>query len=114
MGSLGGDSGLIASSGYVPFSPSADGRWLLVSELSGSDPAARVFLLHDLHMNETRIIAEGETVMPAQFPTYDWSDNGRWLVIAGDGFFRLIAPAAEYEQVVPHDFDTCSFVRWSN
>jgi hypothetical protein len=113
-GSLGGDLGLITSSGYMPFSPSPDGRWLLVSELSGFDPVGRAFLLHDLQANETRIIAEGETVMPGQFPSYDWSDDGRWLVIAGHDVFRLIAPAEEYEQIVPHDFDACPFVRWSN
>lgn len=113
-GSPGGDIGQLAPSGYLPFSASPDGRWLLISELSGTDPATRTFLLHDLQDNETRIISEGETVLPAQFPSYDWSDDGRWLVIAGDKFFRLMAPEYEYEQLVPHDFDYCGYARWSD
>jgi hypothetical protein len=113
-GSPGGDIGQVTQTGYLPFSPSPDGRWLMVSELTGYDSATRTFLLHDLHLNQTEIISEGDPVFPAQFPSYDWSDDGRWLVITGDGFFRLIAPEYDYEQLVPHDFDYCTFTRWSD
>ncbi len=114
VGSPSIDAYQVTPSGYLPFSPSADGRWLLISELTGYDTATRSYLLHDLQQNKTMIISENVPVFPAQFPTYDWSDDGRWLVVAGDGFLRLLAPEFGYEQLLAHDFDSCFFIRWSD
>jgi hypothetical protein len=86
----------------------------LITELAGYDSARRTSLIHDLLHNETQIISNGDPVFPAQFPSFDWSDDGRWLVITGDGFLRLINPEHDHEQLLPHDFDFCTLTRWSD
>jgi hypothetical protein len=74
----------------------------------------RSFLLHDLWQNQTESIAAGEPVLPAQSPSFDWSDDGRWLALAAGGFLRLLAPEYAYEQLVPHAFDYCILIRWGD
>ncbi len=113
-GAPGGEPGQITPAGYPPFYPSPDGRWLLITELIGHEPVTRSYLLHDLQHNQTDIISSGESVLPAQFPSLDWSDDGRWLAVAADGFFRIFAPEYGYEQLVPHEFDYCVLTRWTD
>ena len=113
-GAPGGEPSQITPAGYPPFYPSPDGRWLVITELIGHDPVTRSFLLHDLQQNQTATISSGDFVLPAQFPSLDWSANGRWLAIAAEGSFRLLAPKYGYEQLLPHDFDYCVLTRWSD
>jgi len=86
----------------------------LIRELTGDDSETWRFFVHDLNRNQTNIVSDSYPVFPARFPSYDWSADGQWLVIADDSFFRLIAPEQDYEQLITHDFDYCIYIKWSD
>jgi hypothetical protein len=45
---------------------------------------------------------------------HDWSQDGRWLLFIMDNALRLTAPGQAYDQIIPHNFDSCSEAAWIN
>jgi hypothetical protein len=45
---------------------------------------------------------------------HDWSQDGRWLLVSGQSFIRLIAPGYDYDQEIHHDIDACHEALWIN
>jgi hypothetical protein len=44
----------------------------------------------------------------------DWSADGNWLVQLYEQYLLLMAPAYNYEQIIPGDFASCGNVIWVN
>ncbi|MCA9874440.1 MAG: hypothetical protein KC441_12315 [Anaerolineales bacterium] len=109
-GTPNGNPAWLTPLGNPPFQVSPDGRWLILSKLRDT----WTFTLHDLAQNESQLLTTHYPPYPMRFPYYDWSGDGRWLVIADDGFLRLLAPDYDYERLIPYDFDACLFAAWSN
>ena len=103
---------LITSSGIPPVSFSPDGRWLVAALLTTPPDDTWQIHLHDIPANQTQTITTSSPRYPANSPFFDWSDDGQWLVLVDDGFFKLIAPAVSYERIILHDFDACYFTAW--
>ncbi|MCP4423250.1 MAG: hypothetical protein GY803_02030 [Chloroflexi bacterium] len=103
---------LLTPSGIPPISFSSDGRYLVAAHLT--DPPNDIWRihLHDIVANQTQIVTVGSPHYPSNTPFYDWSQDGQWLVAVDDGFFKLVAPAANYERLILHDFDACHFTAW--
>jgi hypothetical protein len=112
-GAPGGTPVLLTPTGYPPFLVSPDGRWLALSVLNSYDNRTWTFHLHDLENNQTKTLPDSFPIVPGRFPFLDWSADGQWLVVADDRFFRLIAPAHDYERLVPHDYDRCFYTVWN-
>jgi hypothetical protein len=45
---------------------------------------------------------------------HDWSQDGRWLLFIMDKALRLTAVGSAYDQIIPHNFDSCSEAAWIN
>lgn len=104
----------LTSGGIPPVSFSPDGRWLAAALLTPPPDDTWQIYLHDIPANQTQTIATGSPRYPANSPFFDWSGDGQWLALVDDGFFKLIAPAANYERIILHDFDACYFTAWVN
>ncbi|MCA9990690.1 MAG: hypothetical protein KDE29_06765, partial [Anaerolineales bacterium] len=121
---LRGHPALLTPTGYPPFDISPDGRWLLATMLHNpageatayvaTDPAGWTFFLHDLDQGATHQFTAGYPLYPGQYPYYDWSADGRWLLIGDDGYLRLVAPAYDYQRLLPHPYANCLFTAWLN
>lgn len=105
---------LLTPGGVPPVSFSPNGRWLLAAQLSNPPDDTWQIYLHDILANQTQTISSSSPRYPANAPFFDWSIDGEWLVLVDDGFFKLIAPAANYERIILHDFETCYFTAWIN
>ena len=103
---------LLTPAGYPPFRLSPDGRWLLVTLLESATPTTWSFRLYDLQEQRALALSAYYPAYPSQFPFYDWTADGRWLVVVEDGFLRLIAPAEDYQKLVTHRLDDCLYVAW--
>lgn len=100
--------------GSPPFNVSADGRWLVAVRFT--DVVTNAWALHliDLAGGASRVINTNHPPYPAQFPFFDWSADGRWLVVVDDGYLRLVAPDYDHERVVAHEYRSCSSTAWLN
>lgn len=107
-----GDPSTLTPTGFPPFSVTPDGRWLTAVRFADPVTNRWVMALHDNVRSETRIITLNYPAYPAPFPFYDWSKDGRWLLIVDNGFFRLIAPEYDYERIATHDFAACRYPAW--
>jgi hypothetical protein len=107
-----GYPGQAAARGNVPFVFSPDGRYLSLSRLE--DPERNLWRLyvHDLEANETKTFAARYPLYTFRYPFYDWSADGKWLILVDDGYLRLIAPAYDYNRLILHDLHRCSHVAW--
>lgn len=105
---------LLTPAGYPPFRLSPDGRWLLVTLLASPSPTTWSFQLYDLQEGETLSLNAYYPAYPSKFAFYDWTPDGRWLVIVEDGYLRLIAPGHGYQKLVSHRLDDCLYVAWVN
>jgi hypothetical protein len=43
---------------------------------------------------------------------YDWSGDGRWLLLSETNALRLIAPGAQYDQLIPYNLGGCYDAAW--
>lgn len=107
-----GYSAQLTPAGYSPFRLSPDGRWLMVTYLVNRNPTEWAFELFDLREEEDQQLAVSYPHYPARFPFYDWTPDGRWLVIVEDGYLRLVAPGSQYERLTPYHFDACYYAAW--
>lgn len=111
---LRGLPGTLTPTGYPPFSFSPDGRWLMVSAAAEPATAGWTVYLFDLQTGLQRAYDVRYPPYPAKYPFAAWSANGEWLAILEDGYLRLIAPAYDYERLVPHPYEACLFAAWVN
>lgn len=113
-GTQGGVPGLFTPTGSPPFLVSPDGRWLAMTELKGQGSETWTILVHDLQTGISSEVSDSVPAMPGNFPLLDWSNNGRWLLVADRNYLHLIAPEYEYQEFVAHDFDACSHIVWAD
>jgi hypothetical protein len=111
---LRGLPGALTPTGYPPFSFSPDGRWLTVSAAAEPATAGWTVHLYDLQTGVRREYDVHYPAYPAKYPFTAWSANGEWLTIVEDGYLRFVAPAYDYERLVPHPYDACLFAAWVN
>ncbi|MFQ5398442.1 MAG: TolB family protein [Anaerolineae bacterium] len=90
----------------LTFSP--DGRWLTVKSFAPTGTTWQLTLLDTL-TDEQRLLT---TDYPFAFPGFDWSADGRWLLLVGDGYLHLYAPAQEAHRLIVHEYDRCNFAAW--
>lgn len=107
-----GDPGTFTPTGSPPFTISSDGRWLAVVRFANPHTNAWEISLIDLDTGLANTLNTYYPPYPAQYPFLDWSADNQWLVLVDDGFLRLIAPAYDYERVVPHEYRDCSYTGW--
>ncbi len=100
--------------GSPPFTLSEDGRWLMAVRFTDPTSNSWEVNLVDLTTGEIQVIKTNHPPYPAQFPFFDWSADGQWLVVVDDGYVRLLAPAYGYERVIPHEFGSCRYTGWVN
>ncbi len=104
----------LTPSGAPPISFSENGRWLVTAQLPNPPNDIWNISLYDITANQTQIINVRSPQYQANAPFFDWSRDGQWLVVVDDGFFRLIAPAVNYERLILHEFEECYFTAWVN
>ena len=109
-----GDPATYTPTGSPAFTFSSDGRWLMTVRF-----VDRIFNTWELNLvelasGETKTITTNYPPYPAQYPYFDWSADGQWLALMDEGYLRLIAPAHNYEQIVPYDFRNCTYSGWIN
>lgn len=100
--------------GAPPISFSGNGRWLVTAQLPNPPDDIWQIVLYDITAGQTQIVNVSSPRYPANSPFFDWSQDGQWLVTVDDGFFRLIAPAVNYERLILHEFEDCYFTTWVN
>ena len=102
------------------FSP--DGRFLIMTGIMAEssrdiapEPDNRI-ILYDLEANRVQMQAlPGSTLFFSPMNLYDWSADGQWLAIVLDSqALALVAPAYDYQFLIPHDLGDCSNVAWLN
>lgn len=109
-----GDQSTLTPTGYPPFVLTPDGRWLTVVRFA--DPVTNTWelYLHNVARQETKVITLNYPAYPAPFPFYDWSADGKWLLLIDDGFLRLVAPDYDYERIITHEYVACRYPAWVN
>jgi hypothetical protein len=101
------------SSLTFPFQIIQNGQLLAVQTFSSSAPTG---LLTLIPLNPAEKTADSPIDTYSVSPTSygDWSQDGRWLLIAGQDSFRLIAPGHNYDQTITHDLGACTDAAWIN
>lgn len=107
-----GDPSLLLPTGYPPFAISPGGRWLVVVQFVDPITDTWRLFLHDTRSGATQQLDVTYPAYPARFPFYDWSEDGQWIVLVDRGYLRLVAPAYDYERIVPHDLTECRYPAW--
>jgi hypothetical protein len=96
----------------ISFSP--DGRWLSMDEF---DYPRSIWSIHLYDVNggdaKTFTFALPTNSLHA-FPTYGWSEDGRWLAVLSDGILHLVAPDHDYQRSALPDSPGCIFATWVN
>ena len=81
------------------------------------DPTRSIWSIHmyDVKRGDTQTFT---FALPANslyaFPTYGWSEDGRWLAILNDGILHLVAPDHDYQRSALPDSPGCIFAAWVN
>jgi hypothetical protein len=84
-----------------------NGRYLATVTRADNAPA---YFVYDLE-RERPLTYE---LPPANYPQIDWSADGQWLALPGDGVLRLIAPGSRFERPLFHGIDSCGTAVWVN
>jgi len=71
----------------------------------------RQLTLLDTLTDKQRVLT---TDYPFAFPGFDWSADGRWLLLVGDGYLHLYAPAQEAHRLIVHEYARCNFAAWED
>ncbi|MCB9422923.1 MAG: hypothetical protein H6667_24195 [Ardenticatenaceae bacterium] len=107
----------LGESHSLGFSP--DGRFLVVT---GTEDGQQLFyetrndlFLYDLDTDQVKMFAGTRPGGFTPANTYDWSADGRWLIIVQENqTMTLAAPAYDYEQFIPNSLGNCTNVVWLN
>lgn len=113
---------LLLQAGYTPnhslgFSP--DGRWLtftgLDSDALGPGVPSPTLYLYDIARHEIRQFFFTNSLYNFASIGYDWSADGQWLAfMLGDNMIALVAPNADYQQRIQHNYGACTSLAWIN
>lgn len=100
--------------GHVPFVVSPDGRWLTAAHLV--ERGANEWLIHvaEIGRDNSLVIKSGYPGYSFSHPFFDWSLDGRWLLIIDREFLRLVAPEEGFERIIAHEQSACSYPAWIN
>lgn len=92
----------------VAFSP--DGRWLAWIK----EDNERQLALYEVAENAFHTVAIGPAPFFEQIlrPSFHWSANGRWLVVAHDNLLYLVAPDYGHRQIVIPEAPGCTQAAW--
>ncbi|MCP4424488.1 MAG: hypothetical protein GY803_08360 [Chloroflexi bacterium] len=96
---------------------SPDGRFLTLAGTNADVEigAANQILLFDTANETVDRFSVGNSTFFAPANIYDWSTDGDWLaVILDDLSLLLVAPAHDYQRIVPYDLGGCTNVLWLN
>jgi hypothetical protein len=74
----------------------------------------RLLAVYDLQQDELRFFDIGPKPFFEQitWPSFDWSADGRWLVVVHDGLLYLVAPEYGYRHVVIPEAPGCRQAVW--
>jgi len=98
--------------GHAPFVVSPDGRWLTAAYLAEQGSDSWVIVVVEIGRDRTLQYQVGYPGYSFSQPFFDWSGDGRWLLIVDETFIRLVAPEAGFERIVAHDKRNCSYPAW--
>jgi type II secretory pathway pseudopilin PulG len=98
--------------GHAPFVVSSDGRWLTAAYLAEQGSDSWVILATEIGQDNGFRYSADYPGYSFNQPFFDWSADGRWLLIVDETFIRLVAPEAGYERIVAHDKRNCSYPAW--
>ncbi|MFZ0547888.1 MAG: hypothetical protein WAM60_20755 [Candidatus Promineifilaceae bacterium] len=98
-----------------PFRIVDDGR-LLAAQTFGPTSTSGSLVLISLNPDQKTAAPQSEAEKITFFPGFgtDWSQDGRWLLIAEEDAFTLIAPGHNYTQTITHDISSCFEAVWVN
>jgi hypothetical protein len=92
---------------------SPDGRWLTMTRFD-RDQSVWLLYLYDFAQKETTTITVDEAFDPSGPRLFDWSADGRWLVVTENGYLRLIELETGYEKLVAGKQIGCETAVWIN
>lgn len=92
---------------------SPDGRWLAMTRFDSDEGLWRLHL-YDITQNQTTIFTVEKAFDPTGPRLFDWSADGKWLVVTEKGYVRLIELASGYEKLVIAKQLACETAMWVN
>jgi hypothetical protein len=98
--------------GHAPFAVSPDGRWLTAAYLAEKGGDEWVIQAAEIGRDRTFQVRASYPGYSFNQPFFDWSADGRWLLVVDETFIRLVAPEAGFERIVAHDKRNCSYPAW--
>ncbi len=100
-----------------PLQFSSDGQKLSFSSfgtLPDSGIDSQMIRVIPLDPTEMTVGTSIETIILRSGFNYDWSQDGRWLLIPEQNALRFIALGRDYDQSVPYNIDFCYEAAWVN
>lgn len=94
---------------FARFSP--NGRLLI---FTGNNPASSSFSAVTIDILNLDTKQERHLITTDGWFNQDWSADGYWLVRLYDQYLLLMAPAYNYEQIIPGNFKGCGNAIWVN
>lgn len=98
--------------GHVPFVVSPNGRWLTVAYLAEEGASEWVIQVVEIGRDNGLQVTARYPGYSFNHPFFDWSADGRWLLVVDQEFLRLVAPEASFERIVAHDKTSCAYPAW--
>ncbi len=94
------------------FKVSPDDRWLAGSAIGGNN----VWSLHlvQIEQRQNRTLTFNSPRVAHLPPPYEWSADGRWLLVLDHGILTLIAPEHDYQRTIVPPSPGCLFAAWVN
>jgi hypothetical protein len=92
-----------------------DGQLLVVHTFGPNSPATSIITIPLDPAQKTAGTPQETVTITEGIFNVDWGQDGRWLLIAGQVSFRLIAPGHNnYDQTIIHDNSACTSAAWVN